>query len=366
MGSIKMIWIAALSGHPSHARNRQQSIANSGLLFRRRMVCPFNPRRLAISQSLHRLMLLMPLIVVFVGRPVHGQQPVIQSSDLFVRTSDNVSIHIHRKIGPAPHKIPVLLVHGTWCDGRIWDFPGRSVMDYLAIRGYDVYALDMRGMGTSDHPASYVTVDIVSRVQDAVAAAGYILANTGQAPVVMGWSQGGVVTGLLASSAPQLVTGLGLFSTAPDGFFVPPQIQPVLEGVIASGVDRFLPTPDLIFALGFGTNPNTGQPTISTDAFNTFLGLTEPDSVAAILEEVSPAFFDAALVPVWPTLKVPALVVDGALDPTVGPDRAQTLFNSLGSGNKQLTIFPTNSHTWFLEDNQDATMRAFDRFLSQF
>jgi len=29
------------------------------------------------------------------------------------------------------------------------------VMDYLAVRGYDVYALDLRGMGTSDHPANY-------------------------------------------------------------------------------------------------------------------------------------------------------------------------------------------------------------------
>ena len=319
-----------------------------------------------MTQLLYRFMLLVSLIAFFVGTPVHGQQPAIQSSDFSVVTSDNVSIHIHRKIGPAPNKIPVLLVHGTWCDGRIWDFPGRSVMDYLAIRGYDVYALDMRGMGASDHPASYVTVDIISRVKDAAAAAGYILANTGRAPVVMGWSQGGVVNGLLASSAPQLVAGLGLFSTAPDGFFVPPQILPVLEGVITSGADRFLPPPDLLFALAFGTNPNTGQPTISSDALNTFLGLTEPDSVAAILEEVSPAFFDAALVPAWPTLKAPALVVDGALDPTVGPDRAQTLFNSLGSVNKQLIIFPTNSHTWFLEDNQDATMRVFDRFLSQF
>lgn len=319
-----------------------------------------------MSQLLHRCMLFMPLITFLFGTLAHAQQPVLQSSDFFVVTNDNVSIHIHRKVGPAPKRVSVLLVHGTWCDGRIWDFPGRSAMDYLAVRGYDVYALDMRGMGTSDHPASYFTIDIISRVQDAAAAARYILANTGRAPVVIGWSQGGVVTGLLAASDPQLVAGLGFFSVAPDGFFVPPQILPVLEGVIASGVDRFLPTPDLIFGLAFGTNPNTGQPTISADAFNTFLSLTETDSVAAILEEVSPAFFDAALVPAWPMLKIPTLVVDGALDPTVGPDRAQTLFNSLGSPNKQLIIFPTNSHAWFLEDNQDATMRVFDKFLSQF
>src|SRR5690348_9508093 len=108
-----------------------------------------------MSQLLHRFLLFMPLITLLFGTLAYAQQPAIQSSDFFVVTNDNVSIHIHRKIGPAPNKVPVLLVHGTWCDGRIWDFPGRSAMDYLAIRGYDVYALDMRGMGTSDHPASY-------------------------------------------------------------------------------------------------------------------------------------------------------------------------------------------------------------------
>jgi esterase/lipase len=60
------------------------------------------------------------------------------------------------------------------------------------------------------------------------------------------------------------------------------------------------------------------------------------------------------------------LVVDGSLDPLVGEDHAQVLFNALGSTNKQLMIFPRNSHGWFLEDNHDATMRVLDRFLSQF
>ena len=63
---------------------------------------------------------------------------------------------------------------------------------------------------------------------------------------------------------------------------------------------------------------------------------------------------------------VPALVVDGALDPLVGVDRAQALFNALGSTNKQLVIFPRNSHGWFLEDNHDANLRVVDRFLTQF
>jgi alpha-beta hydrolase superfamily lysophospholipase len=74
----------------------------------------------------------------------------------------------------------------------------------------------------------------------------------------------------------------------------------------------------------------------------------------------------------WGNITVPALVVDGALDRLTGADasqtllNAQTLFNDLASTNKQLIIFPRNSHGWFLEDNHDATDRVFDQFLSQF
>src|SRR5258708_10574368 len=164
--------------------------------------------------------------------PVHAQQPAVQRSDFKVVTADGVSIHVHRKIGPAPNKIPVLLIHGTWGDGRTWDFPDRSVMDHLAVRGYDVYALDLRGMGTSDHPASYFTIDILNRVNDAAAVATYIVTTPGRAPVVMGWSQGGAITALLAASAPQLVAGVPFFSFPHAAFFLPPPFFPLLQRLL--------------------------------------------------------------------------------------------------------------------------------------
>src|SRR5258708_971677 len=194
--------------------------------------------RITVHRLLIRLLrFLAPAIFVMSTLPVHAQQPAVQSSDFRVVTADGVSIHVHRKIGPAPNKIPVLLIHGTWGDGRTSDFPDRSVMDHLAVRGYDVYALDLRGMGTSDHPASYFTIDILNRVNEVPAVATYIVTTTGRAPVVMGWSQGGVITGLLAASAPQLVAGVGFFSVPQDGFFVPPPFLPLLQTLLTHGVD---------------------------------------------------------------------------------------------------------------------------------
>jgi pimeloyl-ACP methyl ester carboxylesterase len=314
--------------------------------------------------------------------PAKAQQPIVQSSDFLVHFTDNItnepiSINVHRKIAANPAKIPVLLIHGTWCDGRVWDFPGRSVMDYLALRGYDVYALDMRGMGQSPY-SDYSKIALESRLQDAIAVASYIVSptHTGRSPVVIGWSQGGVIAGMLATyaaaHAPQLVAGVGLFSVG-DGPFITPApfqqpIQILVNTAIANHTYKFPLTPDEYFAALFGTDPVTGQLTISADAFATYLTFTEPDAVPAILELAGalPFFTTSPLAPAWGTIRVPALVVDGALDPLVGADNAQALFNALGSAQKQLIVFPRNSHGWFLEDNFAATQRVFDRFLMEF
>jgi pimeloyl-ACP methyl ester carboxylesterase len=328
-------------------------------------------------------------VVVFVMSvlPARAQQSVVQLPDIYV-TSENYSIHVSHKAGAQPSKVPVLLIHGSWGNAQSWDFPGRSVMDYLAARGYDVYALDLRGMGGSRPVPTvntdYFSIDIPGRVRDAAAVAGYIKDHTLRVPVVMGWSQGGLIAGLLAASDPQhqLAAGLGLLSVAPAGFVIPSDL--LLSGEVnrilfyASFPEALTPTQSDIDELLFGTDPVTGKLTISADALTTFSAppFSQPDSSIAIVQEaeICPAFLGAVpgltvcpaqAVP-WVNITVPALVVDGALDVLAGEDLAQTLFNSLGSTNKQLVVFPRNSHGWFLEDNHDATDRVFDRFLSQF
>ena len=84
-----------------------------------------------------------------------------------------------------------------------------------------------------------------------------------------------------------------------------------------------------------------------------------------ILEELSPAYYDAVIAPIWPGILMPALVVDGSLDLIVGDERATVLYEVLGSEDKQLVLLPRNSHTWFAEDNFHSTLRVFDGFLAR-
>ena len=339
-----------------------------------------------------RLLKFLALAIFLIGiLPAHAQQSVVQLPDIFVR-SDNYLIHVSHKAGSQPTKVPVLLVHGTWGNAQTWDFPGRSVMDYLASRGYDVYALDLRGMGVTtpapSGPADYFPIDIPGRVRDVAAVAGYIKMGTGgRVPVVIGWSGGGLIAGLVAASDTQhqLVAGLGLLSVATGGFVIPGDLLGEAQRILFSDFPEALPpTQADIKEIIFGTDPITGKLTISLDALTTFSTppLLQPESSIAVVQEteICPAFLGTvpgltvcpAQAVRWGNITVPALVVDGALDRLTGADasqtllNAQTLFNDLASTNKQLIIFPRNSHGWFLEDNHDATDRVFDQFLSQF
>jgi pimeloyl-ACP methyl ester carboxylesterase len=341
-----------------------------------------------LTMRLSRLLLPLTLLALAMFLmsilPAFAQQSVVQLADIYV-PSDGYSIHVSHKAGAQPSKVPVLLIHGTWVNSQTWDFPGRSVMDYLAARGYDVYALDLRGMGGSRPapitPADYFPIDIPGRVRDAAAVAGYIRDHTQRVPVVIGWSQGGLITGLLAASDPQhqLAAGVGLLSTAPGGFVIPMNLFGDVPRILFSLYPEAMrPTQSEIGEIIFGTDPITGKSTISPDALATFSSppFLQLDSSIAVVEEVSVCPLSnppppgvnvcpAQTLP-WGNITVPALVVDGALDLLVGEDLASTLFDSLGSAKKQLVIFPRNSHGWFLEDNHDATMRVFDHFLSQF
>ena len=101
------------------------------------------------------------------AEPAAAAPSTILSKEFSVETSDGVSIHVSEKVrSGGTKKVPILLVHSLWTNSHTWDFPGRSVMNYLATNGYDVYALDLRGMGESERPLDYNTIGLLDRVKD--------------------------------------------------------------------------------------------------------------------------------------------------------------------------------------------------------
>ena len=93
-------------------------------------------------------------------------------------------------------RAPVLLIHGFGQNRYAWHLPSRSLANHLAVQGYDVFNLDLRGHGRSRHLSTtrsrgvecYVTEDLPSAVAEVTALSG------GRAPYLVGHSLGGLVS----------------------------------------------------------------------------------------------------------------------------------------------------------------------------
>jgi pimeloyl-ACP methyl ester carboxylesterase len=123
----------------------------------------------------------------------------------------------------APEKT-VLFVHGaTYPAETAFDLPldGLSWMDYIALRGYDVYLLDIRGYGRSTRPPQMSEpadrnppfADTETAARDIGAAVDHILARRGLKKLnLIGWSWGTATMATYAAANPDKVQRLVLYA----------------------------------------------------------------------------------------------------------------------------------------------------------
>lgn len=120
----------------------------------------------------------------------------------FVQTEDGWTIALSRirptASGPARGE-PIICCPGVACNGRLFDFQDdTSLARHLAARGFDVWMLDLRGVGASQRPHwfgpgwGYGFREYVE--QDAMAALAHVVRITGHARVLwIGHSMGGLI-----------------------------------------------------------------------------------------------------------------------------------------------------------------------------
>jgi pimeloyl-ACP methyl ester carboxylesterase len=118
---------------------------------------------------------------------------------------------------------PVLLVHGATLGHRLFDLPrpGYSLMDELAKVGRAVYAVDIRGYGTSlgaavmEEPAAvnppYAGTDVA--IEDIAAAVDFIRERRGVAALdLIGFSWGSITAARYAGTHPHKIARLALYA----------------------------------------------------------------------------------------------------------------------------------------------------------
>ncbi len=104
---------------------------------------------------------------------------------------------------------PLLLIHGAANGAWVWEFWRRE----LKALGWDANVLDLRGHGAS-LPVDFATVTMDDYVGDVESVTEQMRARLGAEPVLIGWSMGGLVAMMYASThedTPALV----LFSPSP-------------------------------------------------------------------------------------------------------------------------------------------------------
>jgi pimeloyl-ACP methyl ester carboxylesterase len=163
--------------------------------------------------------------------PARAEEPKLDSESYLIPSADpGIQLYIRNK-HPAgvtsftPDKI-LLYVHGaTYPAETSFDLPlaGRSMMDYVAQHGYDVYLVDVRGYGGSTKPPEMDAppadnkpiVDTPTAARDVAAAADHILQKRGVGKIdLMGWSWGTAIMGLYTTTHNDKVNRLVLYAPA--------------------------------------------------------------------------------------------------------------------------------------------------------
>jgi len=216
---------------------------------------------------------------------------------------------------------PVVLVHGL--GGRSEDW--RNLTPYLVHAGLRVYTPDLPGFGRSDKPAdfSYSVRDQAETVAGFMDALGLMQVDLG------GWSMGGWIAQYLAAAHPERVARLVVFDSA--GLYVKPEWNTELfTPVSAVELDRLdaLLMPHQPVVPGF----------IAEDLLRLSRGR------AWIIHRALVSMLDGrdTTDKLLPGLKMPVLIVWGALDHIIPVDQGETMHRLIPQS--QLEVFPNCGH----------------------
>ncbi len=160
-----------------------------------------------------------------------ADEPKLEVESYLIPSADpGIQLYIRNKhpagVASYPGEKILLYVHGaTYPSETAFDLPlnGRSMMDYVAQQGFDVYLVDVRGYGGStrppemDKPATEnpPIVDTSVAVKDIGSAVSHILQRRGVAKInLMGWSWGTVTMGTYTTEHNDLVNRLVLYAPA--------------------------------------------------------------------------------------------------------------------------------------------------------
>ncbi|GAC1658321.1 MAG: alpha/beta fold hydrolase [Gemmatimonadaceae bacterium] len=268
---------------------------------------------------------------------------------------DGHPITVWEKRAPHPRR-SVLLVHGrTWSSLPDFDLqvPGEklSVMDAFVGRGYDVYAVDLRGYGATPRDSTgWLTPDRAAA--DVAAVLEWIQGRSPKVdrPSLVGWSRGSLVAQLVAERRPALLSGLVLFGRPVHDTLPPSDTDggdpPRQRNTAAQAASDFI-APGAISARAIDAY---ARQALATDSIR--VDWRRLDQFNAL----DPAH-----------VTVPTLLVIGQMDPYYAnrPSAQAELFVRLGTSDKEWVVLPGGDHAALLERSAPRFVQAIASFLER-
>lgn len=329
------------------------------------------------------------------GATAQASQPKVRPGDVVTEDftidakDDGISLHIRNK-HPAEYyagkpEQTVLFIHGATFPGTATfdlQLDGTSWMDWMAKRGYDVYALDIRGYGQSSRPPAFgqpadangPAVDGVTALRDVSKAVDFVVSRRNlDRLVLVGWSWGATLAGSYAAQTSSRVDKLVLYAPQWLSDAKPTDSAPKLgawrEVPLTAVRERW--TRDV---------PNKERaelvPAAHLDAFINALKASDPEGAKhnpPVLRVPTGAVADwlaswGAGKPYWRPDRVsaPTLVIQGEWDAENPPDQGLSVFAGLtGAPNRRYVLIGEGTHALLFEKNRQQLYRAVQGFLEE-
>ncbi|MFT5390380.1 MAG: pimeloyl-ACP methyl ester carboxylesterase [Gammaproteobacteria bacterium] len=278
----------------------------------------------------------------------------------------------------------VILQHGATYGSSAFELPfgGLSWMDYLALRGFDAYCLDLPGYGRSERPTQMEEPaennPPFMRTPDAASCLGAVAEHicdrrSVESLCVIGWSWGTAITSLFTQNNSARVERLVLYApvwdrsgsgSSPihsggkiDAYRTVTRAATLARrqaGLSEDQAGQVMPPQwfDMWWKATAATDPKGGGQTIRA-----------PNGVVqdgADYWNVGKALYDPS------SIRVPVLVVVGEWDNDTPPYMAQALYPQLTNAPwKRLTILSGATHSMLMERNRMLLFRTVQQFLDE-
>ncbi len=293
----------------------------------------------------------------WLSRPVrlarHVAEEGLLKRNFYCRVKPDLDIFV-RSAAPIYHQSSgrLWLLHGAGMDSFGFDLPleGWSLMESLAMRGFEVFAMDFRGHGQSSRVLDGKSVDALTVADDCARVIEIMNQYLVDSPThLLGESFGSILVPLVAKRLGKSVSSLTL-------------LGPIF-GKLGSIEDDFLSSlPE------FEASPGGYAFTTEEEWRDLFFGRVDPE----VLKWHQLWFGTAYAYPVGPYLSLrglpvdrelreinaPVLAVMGSLDPFATEGDMKELFDHIGSANKQLLVQEGIGHLPYVEERAAEVLDA--------